>query len=102
MTDERSPDWAEVKGRLGHIESTLTDIDGRLSHIEQDGLKDEVHDNTRRIGVIENAVGDMKPVLDKIDNQLKVIFGTGKTLLVLLGVGLTVLQIVAIIMIWLG
>ena len=91
---------ASLPKAIERIEHRLDDIDGRLSHIESDGLKDEVHSNTRRIGEIESALDVMKPTLERIERQVGVAVGTGKTLLVLLGGVLALLQVIAIVVSW--
>ena len=94
-------DASDLPRAIERIEHRLDDIDGRLSHIESDGLKDEVHSNTRRIGEIESALDIMRPTLERIERQVSVAVGTGKTMLVLLGGALAVLQVIAIAVSWL-
>lgn len=84
----------DLKDAVVRIEHRLDDIDGRLSHIEQDGLSLQVQDHERRIGDIEGALTSMRKGIDRIERQIATIFGTAKTAVVILGSTLVVLQIV--------
>lgn len=88
----------DLKKVVVRIEHRLDDIDGRLSHMEQDGLSTQVQDHERRIGTVEVSVRTIQDGIRRIERQIDAISGTAKAVVVILGSVLVVLQIVNLIL----
>lgn len=86
----------DLKQAVDRIEHRLEDIDGRLSHIEQDGLSMQVQNHEGRIEANEAAIEKIKPVLKRVADQVQAAITTGRLIAWVLGGALVLLQLVAI------